>query len=183
MRYPRRRSDRSRARIRIWTSLAILTTMATLVGCADQASVEPVPVTGNTGPCIDMDTRWSGAPPTGSSIPGSTLERTVVCPDEQFSDDRLLGRSETVLRCEFETVEADTVGTCEAHTTITNEQGTWVGGEETLTITIPAGESYGLVHHAGAMSGTGDYAGLRWVYETGGTTYPWPVKGTIEPDG
>ena len=34
----------------------------------------------------------------------------------------------------------------------------------------------------GVREGTGDYEGLRFVYATGGgTSYPWPITGTIEP--
>jgi hypothetical protein len=160
--------------------LLVLSLVFLAGACAGGADVEAVEVTGSTGQCTETNTRWSGERPAGSGLPGTVLERTVVCPDRVMSDERLSGRTEGSFRCEFEMKGSAAVGTCVKSMTTTNDGGTWVETAGSLVLTVTGGTLSDAVDE-GVQVGTGDYGGLQFRYETGGTSYPWEIAGVLEP--
>ena len=159
-------------------SVAVLAVLSTACGRGGDAVIE---VTGDTGLCTEVGTTWSGDAPAGAAVPGLVLERTVTCPQNSMSDERLVGAYASEFRCEFSVQGDVTVGDCVHDSTITNEGGSWEEQGGSFTITLSPGEPTAIVEE-GVREGTGDYEGLRFVYATGGgTSYPWPITGTIEP--
>jgi hypothetical protein len=101
-----------------------------------------------------------------------------------MSDERLSGRVEGSFRCEFTMEDGAAVAACTESTTITNDGGSWVkdGDGSSLTLTVIGGALSEAVSE-GVETGTGDYEGLRFRYETGGTDYPWEISGVLESVG
>lgn len=165
--------------MRWWSVMVCVALM--LGGCSGGAE-EVVQVTGDTGQCFESNTRWSGAIPPGSGLGGSVLERTIVCPQRTMSDERLSGRVEGSFRCEF-VMEGDVaVGDCVKIMETVNDAGTWVETDGSLTLHVENGALADAVD-VGVQVGTGDYEGLQFRYETGGTNYPWEITGVLEPVG
>jgi hypothetical protein len=161
----------------LWLVLSLVLSVG---ACAGGADVEAVEVTGSTGQCTETNTRWSGEGPAGSGLPGAVLERTVVCRDRVMSDERLSGRTEGSFRCEFEMEGGAAVGTCVKSMTTTNDGGTWVETAGSLVLTVTGGALSDAVDE-GVQVGTGNYEGLQFRYQTGGTSYPWEITGVLGP--
>jgi len=124
------------------------------------SSDEAAEVTGNTGLCDE---------------PGEV----ITCQTEA-SDERVEGIASIDVSCDLTEDGENTLGECAGPAAITNDGGTWEGiceGTTTWSISEPA-----HVHDFECVYvGTGAYEGLRYVEYTGGTDYPWPITGRIEP--
>ena len=168
----------------VLTSLVVVPgLLGALAGCSSETY--PIDVTGETGPCSDNDTVWSGDPL--SLVPGTVLERTVLCPEVTTSDERTAGAVESHFRCEFNQVGDSTVGDCVAESTLTNDGGTWYASDGHIAITLKVGEPTTVVQD-NVYAGAGDYEGLRYTnhvtssFDGTDHDYPWRVTGTIERD-
>lgn len=152
-----------------------------VVACS--SSTEAIEVNGNTGMCTNSGTRFSGEPLAGTRLPGSLVETVVNCPMNEMSDDRLVGTTESEIRCEYSDQDGEIVAECVSSSVVSNDGGTWREDGGTFTITGTDIGVQGLVVQEGVRVGTGDYEGLRFLYRIEGVehTYPWPITGTIEP--
>ena len=168
----------------VWASLVLVAgLLGALAGCSGETY--PMAVTGDTGPCSDNDTVWSGDPLP--MVPGTVLERTVRCPEVTTSDERTSGATENHFRCEFSQQGESTVGDCVSDATLTNDGGTWHAPDGHITITLRFGEPTTVVQDT-VYAGAGDYEGLRYTnhvtssFDGTDHDYPWRVTGTIERD-
>ena len=106
--------------------IGLIIVLVLVDAACSESTVEPIEVTGSTRDCTESGTTWSGQAPPGAAVPGLVLERTVSCPNQTMSDERLPGVCTSEIRCEFSTEEDATLGDCLSDSVPSNDGGTWV---------------------------------------------------------